>query len=214
MSDLSVLARIDDPAFYNDPFEIYRRIRAEDPVLEYEPLKTWVLGKYQDVCVAARDPETFSNSGGIFLTDAVQGESVGDDYFGDQGELISSLDHPRHSEIRRVIAPAFSPKVIDEMEDSIRADCVALIDQIEPDVRVDWIASVAEKLPLIVIARLLGLPGDNLDELARWSDEIMKFGQVMADEERAESIATFSAMNDYLINQLEAARTNRGNDVL
>ena len=214
MSDLSVLAKIDDPAFYNDPYQVYQRIRSEDPVLRYEPLKTWILGKYDDVCAAARDPETFSNSGGIFLTDAVQGESVGDDYFGEEGELISSLDHPRHSEIRRVIAPAFSPKVIDAMEDSIRADCVALLDPIEPGSPVDWIALVAEKLPLIVIARLLGLPGDNIDELARWSDEIMKFGQVMSDEERAQSIATFSAMNDYLIEQLEVRRANRGDDVL
>ena len=214
MSDLSVLAKIDDPAFYNDPYEVYRRIRAEDPVLRYESLKTWILGKYDDICATARDPETFSNSGGIFLTDAVQGESVGDDYFGEEGELISSLDHPRHSEIRRVIAPAFSPKVIDAMEDSIRADCVALLDQIQPGTPVDWIALVAEKLPLIVIARLLGLPGDNIDELARWSDEIMKFGQVMSDEERAQSIATFSAMNDYLIEQLEIRRANRGDDVL
>ena len=214
MSDLSVLAKIDDPAFYNDPYEVYQRIRAEDPVLRYEPLKTWILGKYQDVCAAARDHETFSNSGGIFLTDAVQGESVGDDYFGEEGELISSLDHPRHSEIRRVIAPAFSPAVIDAMEDSIRADCVTLLDQIEPGTPVDWIAQVAEKLPLIVIARLLGLPGDNLDELARWSDEIMKFGQIMSDEERALSIATFSAMNNYLIEQLEVRRASRGDDVL
>ena len=214
MSDLSVLAKIDDPAFYNDPYEVYQRIRAEDPVLRYEPLKTWILGKYQDVCAAARDPGTFSNSGGIFLTDAVQGESVGDDYFGEEGELISSLDHPRHSEIRRVIAPAFSPKVIDAMEDSIRADCVALLDSIEPGRPVDWIAQVAEKLPLIVIARLLGLPGDNIDELARWSDEIMKFGQIMSDEERAQSIATFSAMNNYLIEQLDVRRASRGDDVL
>jgi cytochrome P450 len=214
MNELAALAKIDDPTFYNEPYGVYARMRAEEPVLKYEPLNIWVLSKYDDIRSAALQPEIYSNSGGIFLTDAIQGDSVADEYFGDAGELISSLDHPRHSEIRRVIGPAFAPAVIDAMEDSIRADCRRLLDAIEPGSTVDWIAAVAEKLPLIVIARLLGLPGDNIEELARWSDEIMKFGQVMSDEERAESVKTFSAMNDYIVSQFDEKRANPGDDVL
>jgi cytochrome P450 len=214
MNELAALAKIDDPTFYNEPYGVYARMRAEEPVLKYEPLNIWVLSKYDDIRSAALQPEIYSNSGGIFLTDAIQGDSVADEYFGDAGELISSLDHPRHSEIRRVIGPAFAPAVIDAMEDSIRADCRRLLDAIEPGSTVDWIAAVAEKLPLIVIARLLGLPGDNIDELARWSDEIMNLGRVMSDEERAESVKTFSAMNDYIVSQFDEKRANPGDDVL
>ena len=214
MDDLAVLAKIDDPTFYNNPYGIYARLRAENPVMKYEPLNIWVLSKYNDIRDAARQPEIYSNSGGIFLTDAIQGDSVADEYFGDAGELISSLDHPRHSEIRRVIGPAFAPAVIDAMKDSIRADCRTLLDKIEPDSCVDWIALVAEKLPLIVISRLLGLPGDNIEDLARWSDEIMRLGQVMSDEERAESVKTFTAMNDYIVSQFDEKRVNPGDDVL
>ena len=143
MGNLATIAKIDDPVFYNNPFEIYARMRSEDPVLLYSPLNTWVLSKFHDIRAVARQTEIYSNSGGIFLTDAIQGESVADDYFGDSGELISSLDHPRHSEIRRVIAPAFAPAVIDAMEDTIRADCRRLLDHIEPGTQVDWIAAVA-----------------------------------------------------------------------
>jgi cytochrome P450 len=214
MDNLAALAKIDDPAFYNDPYGIYARMRAEDPVLKYEPLNIWILSKYDDIRAAARQSEIYSNTGGIFLTDAIEGDSVADEYFGDGGELISSLDHPRHSEIRRVIGPAFAPVVIDAMEEGIRADCRRLLDTIEPDTPVDWIAVVAETLPLIVIARLLGLPGDNIEELARWSDELMKFGMVMSDEERAESVKNFSAMNDYIVSQFDDKRANPGDDVL
>lgn len=215
MDDLAALAKIDDPTFYNDPYGVYARMRAEAPVMMYPPLNIWVLTKYEDIRSAARQPEIFSNTGGIFLTDAVQGESVADDYFGsDEGELISSLDHPRHSELRRVIGPAFAPAVIDAMEEGIRQDCRRLLDQIEPGTPVDWIAAVGETLPLIVVGRLLGLPGDNIEQLARWSDEIMKLGQVLSEEERAESIKTFSAMNDYIVAQFDEKRANPGNDVL
>ena len=214
MDDLAALARIDDPAFYNDPYGTYARLRSEAPVFLYAPINTWVLSKYHDIRSAARDFELFSNTGGIFLTDAIEGESVADDYFADAGELISSLDHPRHSELRRVIAPAFVPKVIDAMEQGIREDCRNLLDRIRPGTPVDWIAEVAEMLPLIVVGRLLGLPGDNIRELARWSDEIMKLGQVLSNEERAQSIATFSAMNDYIVSQFDDKRANPGDDVL
>ena len=215
MDDLAAVAKIDDPTFYNDPYGVYARLRSEAPVMMYPPLNIWVLTKYNDIRDAARQPEIFSNTGGIFLTDAVQGESVADDYFGsDEGELISSLDHPRHSEFRRVIGPAFAPAVIDAMEEGIRQDCRTLLDQIQPGTPVDWIAEVGEKLPLIVVGRLLGLPGDNIEQLARWSDEIMKLGQVLSDEERAESIKTFSAMNDYIIAQLDVKRADPGDDVL
>ena len=214
MDNLAALAKIDDPAFYNDPYGVYARLRAEDPVLLYPSINTWVLTKYDDIRSAARQPEIYSNTGGIFLTDAIAGDSVADEYFGDSGELISSLDHPRHSELRRVIGPAFAPKVIDAMEEGIRNDCRMLLDKIEPGVEVDWLAVVGETLPLIVIARLLGLPGDNIEELARWSDEIMKLGMVMSDEDRAESVKTFSAMNDYIISQFDEKRANPGDDVL
>ena len=91
MDNLAALAKIDDPTFYNDPYGVYARMRAEEPVLKYEPLNIWVLSKYDDIRAAARQPEIYSNTGGIFLTDAIEGDSVADEYFGDDGELISSL---------------------------------------------------------------------------------------------------------------------------
>jgi cytochrome P450 len=214
MKELAELAKIDDPTFYNDPYPTYARMRAEEPILFYDRLNIWIFSKYEDITEASRQSNIFSNSGGIFLTDAIQGDSVADEYFGNEGELISSLDHPRHSEIRRVIAPAFAPAVIDAMEDGIRADCRVLLDRITVEEPFDWIAEVAERLPLIVIARLMGLSGNNIDELARWSDEIMRFGEVMSDASRAESIKTFSAMNDYIMAQMDEKREQPGDDVL
>ena len=214
MSTLESIVKIDDPLFYKDPYSIYARLRNEDPVHYHKPLSTWVLTKYDDIRNCARQPDIFSNSAGIFLTDAIGDSPVADDYFAESGELISSLDPPRHSELRRVLAPSFAPPVIDSMEDAIRGDCRDLLDDLEPDSSIDWIASVAEVLPLVVTARLLGLPGDNISDLARWSDELMKFGLVLSDEERAASIEAFSAMNEYMVDQLEAKRDNPGDDVL
>jgi cytochrome P450 len=42
----------------------------------------------------------------------------------------------------------------------------------------------------------------------------MKFGMVMSDEERAESVKNFSAMNDYIVSQFDDKRANPGDDVL
>ena len=66
MDDLAAVAKIDDPTFYNDPYGVYARLRSEAPVMMYPPLNIWVLTKYDDIRDAARQPEIFSNTGGIF----------------------------------------------------------------------------------------------------------------------------------------------------
>ena len=212
--DLTSLVKIEEPEFYNNPYPVYARMRAEDPVYFYEPLRTWVLTRHNDISSVARVPETFSNSAGIFLTDAAYGKPMADEYFAEGSELISSLDPPRHSEIRRVIAPAIAPPVIDAMEDDLRGYCRDLIGAIEPDADIEWIAQVAEILPLLAIAQLLGLPDDKIEDMARWSDELIKLGEVLSEEERAASIDVFSGMNDYIIAQFDAKRKNPGNDVI
>lgn len=214
MHSLNSLVKIEDPTFYNNPYPTYARLRSEKPVYCYEPIRTWVLTKHADIQKAARNSTVFSNTGGIFLTDAIEGYSVADSYFGESGDLISSLDAPRHSEIKRIVAPAFAPKIIDNMEDDIRRFCRQLLDQVEANTTVDWISAVAEVLPLLVIAQFLGLEDANINDLARWSDEIMKLGQILSDEERASSIAAFSELNDYIQLQLDNKRKHPKDDVL
>jgi cytochrome P450 len=69
---LDDLVRIEDPAFYVNPWPVYERLQAEAPVYFYEPLNTWLLTKHADVRLASRTPETYSCQHGILLYDGVE----------------------------------------------------------------------------------------------------------------------------------------------
>ena len=157
--DLQDLARVDQPGFYdvrNAP--LLARLRQEAPVFYYAELGTWVLSKYHDVKYASKTPELFSVRKGILLNDARYGESIADSFFPEGAELISTLDPPRHGEVRRTIAPAFTPRAIAALEDPVRAVCRRILDGFEAGRPVEFIHAAARVVPIQAVARLLGVP--------------------------------------------------------
>ena len=97
----------------------------------YAELGAWVLSKYQDVKYASRAPKLFSSRKGILLNDARYGENIADTFFPDGAELITTQDRPRHLEVRRTIAPAFTPRSVAALEDPVRAVCRQILDGFE-----------------------------------------------------------------------------------
>ena len=69
------------------------------------------------------------------------------------------VDDPAHARLRKLVAKAFTPRTIDDMESSIRATVAATLDDLERrSGPVDLIAAFALPLPLQVISEMLGIP--------------------------------------------------------
>jgi cytochrome P450 len=194
---LSELIQIEDPAFYtDDPFPVFERMRREVPVFYYEPLDTWVLTRYEDIRMVGRSPEIFSNQGGILLND-IRHDSVIESFFGQEAEVLSTTDPPRHRELRRMIAPSFTPNSIKEMEGAVRRFCRDLIDTIVPDQPVEFVGQIGAVIPLKAIALLMGLPTDDVAPLKYWSDEMLKMGAALDREELALAAANTEGMGSF-----------------
>ena len=54
--------------YFNDPYDLYRRMRDEAPVYFNEKYGFWALFRYEDVCQAHKDWQTFSSSHGVDLS--------------------------------------------------------------------------------------------------------------------------------------------------
>ena len=199
--DLQVLARVDQPGFYdvrNAP--LLARLRREAPVFYYDELGTWVLSKYQDVKYASRTPELFSVRKGILLNDARYGESIADSFFPEGAELISTLDPPRHGEVRRTLAPAFTPRAIAALEEPVRAVCRQILDGFEAGRPVEFIHAAARVVPIVAVARLLGVPPEevDVDKIQFWTDEMLKMGAPLPREELEQAAANTAEMGQFL----------------
>jgi cytochrome P450 len=214
MSDLAKLARLEDPQFYlNDPYPVMQRIRQEDPVFYYEPRDMWVVSKYDDIKYVGRNPEIFSNHDGLFFSDFEYGD-ITKAFYRPASENIGLIGPPRHGEIRKLIGVAFTPRIIADMRDSVRQMCRDLLDPIEAGKPVNFSRQIAEPLPLMVIAVLMGIPLDECDTMKYYSDEIIKTGYGTSRDELDGIIARLTPMEAFFEKYLDECAHNPRADLL
>src|ERR1700734_3012470 len=113
---LDELVHMEDPAFYVNPWPVYSRLQREAPVYYQRSLNTWVVTRYDDVRAVARTPEVFSAAQGILLLDGVKSGAGAQDLFAGGADFIGLTDPPRHTELRRVMQPPFTPPSLAALE--------------------------------------------------------------------------------------------------
>jgi len=214
MTDLAKLVRLEDPNFYlDDPYPVLQRLRREEPVFYYEPLDMWVMSKYEDIRHVGRTPEIFSNHGGITLNDFRYG-NVTKNFFRAEAENLALVGPPRHNEMRSIVSPAFNPRIVAQIREQVRQICRDMLASIEIGQTVNWSRQVAEPLPLMVIAILLGMPLSELDRLKYYSDEFIKMGADLSEGAVGETVAGLAPMYAYFDELLAERDRNPQEDLL
>jgi cytochrome P450 family 109 len=188
-----------DPMVNEDPYPWYARLRHEGPVHWSEPLDAYVLSRNADVAAAFRDPASFSS--------APRGGTPEGTRF-----LLGS-DPPEHTALRRMLNRRFTPGVVAHLEPQIRQIAIDLTTRLL-DARVDGIADyvrhVAYPLPVIVIARLMGIPDERREDFKRWADAMV--GGV--DLDPAGAARAFVEMRAYFLETAAKRRENPGEDLV
>lgn len=158
-----------DPEVLADPYPLYRRLREEAPV-HWDPyLHAWVVTRYADVVEvlhrfqAARTPapDRLAALGMDALT-PIAAVMVRQMLF---------LDPPEHGRVRRLAAEAFTPRRVAALREHIRHICEELVDGLVSGGRVDVMAELANPLPAIVTAEMLGVPTSDHELLKSWSED-------------------------------------------
>ena len=177
--DPALVDPIADPALYaGDPFPQYARLRAEAPLAWLPDPGCWIATRHADVLRISRDPETFCSSEGILLMD------IGRDLPEIPGALLY-VDPPEHARYRRLVNPGFSTSRIRTLEAHIRTRARALLDTVEPGAVTDVVPILAVPFPLLVIADLLGVPGDDWPRLGHWTDLMIAAAEGISPESEA-----------------------------
>ncbi len=71
---------------------------------------------------------------------------------------ILSMDAPRHTTLRKVIASVFTPRRIKLIEDQIKAQAAAIVDDLREHGEVDLVEAVSARLPMWTISEMIGVP--------------------------------------------------------
>ena len=110
-------------------------------------------------------------------------------------DLLTSMDPPRHTTARRLIAQAFTPDLVRRLRPLIQHLVDGLLDDLAAHGKpADLIPLLAEPLPVMVICELLGVPAEDRPRIRHWA------GRLMADTAYppAEIAEAFTQVNTYL----------------
>ena len=173
----------------DDPHDVWRRLRDEQPVYRNDRYDFWALSRFADVEAAHRDPATFSSARGTVL------ELMGHDMSG-TGQMIF-MDPPEHTRLRTLVSRAFTPRRVTLLEDRVRQLCADLLDRHVGAEGFDYVRDFGAQLPSRVISSLVGVPPEDQEEQRRHIDEMFHIepGVGMVNDI---SLAAGNALHRYL----------------
>ena len=151
-----------------DPYEQINRVREECPVAHsprYDGF--WLLSRYEDVCAAARDTDTFRSEPGITIP-----------HVGFPLPLSPiELDPPRHKLVRRPLTDLFTPGAVASYEPDIRAIVTRLLDEMIDDGGGDLAQGLTIPMPAQFVVRMLELPEEDIPKFHDWAVRIVSVGE-------------------------------------
>lgn len=206
-----------DPAINADPFPVFRRLRAEDPVHWSPHLGGWVLTAYDDVKTAIHGGPYSADRLTPFFEHQKQKTGV------PLGQVAAYLnrwmvfrDPPDHTRLRGLVNRAFTTRVVRSMRPRIQAIVDDLLDAAAAKGRIDVIADFAYPLPASVIMHMLGVPRGDIDDVKAWSEEITLFiGTAQATPDKyARAEQGTRAMADYFRGLVADRRRHPANDLI
>ncbi|MCV7260071.1 cytochrome P450 [Mycobacterium shimoidei] len=162
------------------------------------PKNSFAALSFEAVNKAFRDGQVFSsayydNTIGLFM-----------------GPTILAMEGTKHREHRNLISAAFKSKALARWEPSIVLPiCNALIDEFIESGEADLVRQFTVEFPTRVIAKLLGLPAEDLPTFRRRAVQLINY---TVRYERA--FEASAALKDYFLDQIEQRRASPTEDII
>lgn len=160
------------PTVRNDPYPIYHRYRAEEPVHRAPPMvpgmsTCWYVFGYDDVVALAKDERV-----GRGPTPQVPPGPF-QNFFSMITRWMALVDPPDHTRLREPVNRAFTPRMAERLEPRISEIAEDLLGRVRGKGRVELMEAFALPLPVLVIAELLGIPKEDAHQLRTWSPPLV-----------------------------------------
>lgn len=158
-----------DPEVLASPYPLYRRLREEDPV-HWDPyLHAWVVTRYADVVTVLHHYKAARTPPPERLVDLGMGELTPIAALMVRQMLF--LDPPEHRRVRGLAAAAFTPRRVAVLRDHIRQITEGLVVDLAEESCFEVMDGLANPLPAIVTAEMLGVPTADHELLKSWSQD-------------------------------------------
>jgi cytochrome P450 len=147
--------------YFNNPFDIYRRMREEAPLYYDEKEDFYALTRHEDVAAAFKDFESFSSARGCDLAMVRKGDVP--------QKSIIFMDPPDHRHMRSLLNKAFTPRAIQSQKETVIELIDRYLSKADPD-NFDVVQDFSGPFPVEVITRMAGVPEEYRQQVRHWID--------------------------------------------
>lgn len=207
--------RLFDDACIQDPYPLYERMLVEGPVLPIGNSGFYAVCGWDAIAEALARPGDFSsNLTGTMLyqPDGTVGTFAMDGLDGPT-HALATADDPAHAAHRKMLIPQLAAKRIRALEPFIAETMDRLWNEGVRDGRIEWMSAVANRLPMMIVARLIGVPDEDVDRLVRWGYAGTQVVEGLADTDQlAKSGVAVMELSGYITDHFgQAALDPRDN---
>lgn len=200
-----------DPAFVQDPYPFYDRMRAAGDLALWDDYAMVCATSHRAVHALLRD-RRFGREVPAELVTPVPDHLRA--FYRIEDNSMLELEAPRHPRLRGLVLRAFTTRRIKDLAPEIAALAHGLIDDF-PKGEVDLLPAFCQPIPVIVIARLLGVPDSMAPQLLDWSNAMVAMYQArrtpQIEQAAAQAAADFAL---FLEGYIDQRRTTPRNDLL
>lgn len=154
-----------DDVLFGDPYPVYARMRAEDPVYYVEEYDAWFLSRFEDIWRAGPDFEHFTATEGTTPPHLLTKDTP-------LNLSFASMDPPQHSKYRAQIAGLFKPGAAAKLEPEMRAIVRGLVDAIVERGECDLVQDLAAQVSVRGALSVIGLPLELAERASGWVNGI------------------------------------------
>jgi cytochrome P450 len=198
-----------DEAYRANPYPYYEALYGRPPYQLNMFVPMVLVGRYRDAIAILHDHERFSSV--PRMTPLVQ-ERL--ELFGTAPRVVFS-DPPVHTRLRRLVSRAFTPRRIRDLEPKIHEFTRTLLDRVAEKGTFEVMSDLANPLPVMMIAHILGVPPEDYLTFKQWSDRVIESDNTLPGTPLPESVkAAFRSLRAYFVQEIEKRRRAPAEDLV
>lgn len=200
-----------------DPYPLYERMRAAGPVHRIGGSDFYAVCGWDAVNDAISRPDDFSSNLTATMTYAADGtvRPFAMDPLGGPTHVLATADDPAHAIQRKLVVRQLAARRICALEQFAADTAERLWDEALRDGRIEWMGAVANRVPMMVVAELIGVPDTDTAQLVKWGYAATQLLEgLVSDEQLAASGMAVMELASYISAQFDHAAADPHDNLL
>jgi len=205
------------PGSLQDPYPLYERMRADGPVHRIGESDFYGVCNWDAVNEVISRPEDFSSNLTATMTYTTEGavKAFEMEPLGGSTHVLATADDPAHALHRKLVVRQLAARRIRVIEQFVADTADRLWNEAVRDGHLEWMDAVANRLPMMVVAELIGVPGTDTAQLVKWGYAATQLLEGLVSEEQlaAAGVAVME-LTGYINDQFALAATDPQDNLL